>query len=347
MKHLGLDVHQARTTVVWFDDKDGEYCKAYQVPSADVPAHVQSIGDLGKVAMEAGSSSMFVARKLQSLGIDATVVEAHGAHRVLEAMHHGRKTDRVDALGLCKICRSDWLEELAVWVPDEATHELRALTRTRQQLVALATSLRNQVRALLLGEALVCPAKDIAGEGAAAWMDGVQASLPPLVAKCLQVQRQTLADLTARIECLTTSIEELAAGDRRCQQVDSLPGAAAVSAASVVAEIGDITRFPSAKALRAYAGLTPTISQSGARSTTGKLVTSCNKHLRTALIRIALSCAQSKRSEHTRLRKAHGRCFFRHGPNPAKVHLARLLCDVIFAMLRDATDFDVQRLKVA
>jgi transposase len=110
---------------------------------------------------------------------------------------------------------------------------------------------------------------------------------------------------------------------------------------------GDIARFPGAKALRRYAGLTPKVEQSGERTITGKLVPRCNKHLRRALIIIAQSFVKSARVTDTRAKSCYFRCLFRHGPNPARADLARRLCDIIFAMLRDGTDFDPGRLAVA
>jgi len=120
-----------------------------------------------------------------------------------------------------------------------------------------------------------------------------------------------------------------------------------VTAATVVAEIGDIRRFGTAKALRKHAGLTPTITRSGERSTTSRLVRACNKHLKQALILIAQSFARSVQTDGTSLEKTYYRCFFRHGPNPAKVALARQLCDVLFAMPRGGTDSQPECLAAA
>jgi transposase len=248
---------------------------------------------------------------------------------------------------LARLSASEWLAELAVWVPDEQTHQLRQLTRTRSHLVKHTTMLRNAIRAVLRGEGLQCPAANLMGDKAQAWLEATTARLPTMVAACLQHLRASLAQLQADLEALDACLEEQVAPDERCRQLDTIAGCGVTTAATVVAEIGDIRRFHSAKALRKYAGLTPTITQSGERALTGRLVRPCNKFLKQVLILIAQGYARSGQVDDTSLKKTYYRCFFRHGPNPAKVALARQLCDVLFAMLRDGTDFNPKRLAAA
>jgi len=131
MKHFGLDVHQVRTTVVWIDDETGEISPSRSLANAEIASYLQSFEGPCRVVMEAGSTSSFLARQWNSLGIEAVVVDAHKAHGVLAPLHRGKKTDRVDAAGLAKLSARQWLADLVVWVPDEATHQLRLLTRTR------------------------------------------------------------------------------------------------------------------------------------------------------------------------------------------------------------------------
>lgn len=347
MRHFGLDVHQARTTIVWIDDETGQTSRSRSVPNAEVAAYVRSFEGPGRVVMEAGSTSAWLARELNALGIEAVVVDAYKAHRVLEPLHRGTKTDRVDAAGLARLSATDWLDKLAVWVPDQRTHQLRIVTRTRAHLVKHSNMLRNAIRSLLRGEGLLCKATDLTGDAAQAWLDETEPNLPPVIRQCLQVQRQALSEVMQHIAALDAVLEELVGADQRCQQLDTIAGCGPVTAATVVAEIGDIARFGHARALRKYAGLTPTISQSGDRSTTGRLVRPCNKHLKHAMILIAQSFARSHRVDGTRIKQSYYRCLFRHGPNPAKVSLARRLCDVVFAMLRDQTQFNPELLAAA
>lgn len=56
MRHFGLDVHQARTTVVWFDDQDGEISRGRSLPNSELADYLQSFPGPGRVVMEIGST---------------------------------------------------------------------------------------------------------------------------------------------------------------------------------------------------------------------------------------------------------------------------------------------------
>jgi len=347
MKHCGLDVHTKRTTVVWMDDGTGEISRACAMPNDELVAYLQSLPELKQVVMEAGSTSAFLKRQFDTCQIPAIVVDAHKASRVLEAINSQAKTDKVDAKGLAILSARGWAEQIAVWVADPPTQRLRTLTRSRERWSKVSNITRNGIRATIRAEGLLCAATDLTGPTARAWLDDIEARLDPLTRQILQQDRRMLDQIMENIAVIDVLLKEIAADDERCRQLDTIAGCGVVTAAAVVAEIGDITRFRSAKALRRYAGLTPKIEQSGERTVTGKLVRHCNKHLRRALIIIAQSFVKSARVTDTRAKSCYFRCLFRHGPNPAKVDLARRLCDIIFAMLRDRTDFDPGRLAPA
>ncbi|GAF80121.1 unnamed protein product, partial [marine sediment metagenome] len=93
---IGLDVHQKNTTVAWTDTETGELGEPYAVATAQVAEHLGALQAAKRVVMEAGDSSFFLARELKSCGVDVVVVDAHKAHRLLEACQ-GAKTDQLDA----------------------------------------------------------------------------------------------------------------------------------------------------------------------------------------------------------------------------------------------------------
>ena len=347
MRHCGLDVHSKRTTVVWMDDDTGEIGRACTMPNDGLVEYLQSLPELKQVVMEAGSTSAFLKRQFDTCQIPAIVVDAHKARRLLEAINALAKSDKVDAKGLALLSVRGWVEQISIWVADTRTQRLRVLTRSRERWSKVSNITRNGIRATIRAEGLMCSATDLTGPTAKAWLDDIETHLDPLTRQILQQDRQMLDRIMENIAVIDILLAEVAAEDERCQQLDTIAGCGLVTAAAVVAEVGDITRFPSAKALRRYAGLTPKMEQSGERTVTGKLVRHCNKHLRRALIIIAQCFPKSARITGTRMRSHYYQCVFRHGPNPAKVDLARRLCDVIFAMLRDGTDFDPGRLAVA
>ena len=119
-----------------------------------------------------------------------------------------------------------------------------------------------------------------------------------------------------------------------------MPGTGPLLAAVIIAEIGGIARFETACKLRGYSGLVPKVTQSAASRYTGPLVREANRFLRWALIQVAQNFARSKQTQDLRVMRKYRQKVYAYGPNPAKVDLARRLTNIIFAMLRDGTEFD-------
>lgn len=333
MKHVGLDVHQAQTTVVWMDKQTGEISRACSIPTPSVPQHLLGVGEVLRVVMESGLHSKFLARQLASCGFDVWVLDARKVAALMPA-YKTSKTDRLDARALARMSFENALDTLRVWVADEHTEELRALTRTREKLVEQTTALRNEWRARLASFGLICPANDVLSPKAERWLDEHLAAVPAWGQFCLQRVRDSLLSLREQIKLLDREIERHAAHDPACQKIRSLPGCGALLAVTIVAELGDVARFDSLGRACSYAGLTPTVQQSGERSYTGRIARRGNPHLRRALVLLAQHFAWQKDLGETALKRRYSRTLHKHGPNAAKVALARGLCRVIVAMLR-------------
>ena len=341
MLAIGLDVHQKRTAVAILDCGTGEV-RERQVPTPDVPEFLEKLRDHKRVVLETGDMSAFVARKLGSLGMDVVVVDAFKSHRFAEAMNTA-KTDRLDALALARLARQ-CAEELAVWVPDEAVDDLRTITRVRRKLVQQGTRLRNEIRGLIRHEGQRCRYSKLTGQAAQAWLNDFEAHLSVAKRSALRQLRLALSDNVDRIRELDDALAELVKDCAPVQRLMTICGCGRILAATIVAEIGDPKRFAAASNLRSYTGLVPRVHQSGERQRTGRLTRRGNPFLRYALVMLAQHVALKRDLQDTPLKRAYNRHLHRYGPNPAKVALARKLCDIILAMLRDGTDFDLGRL---
>ena len=338
MKHVGLDVHQFNTMVVWVDEATGEVSRARELPTAQVPEHLLSLGAVLRVVMESGSHSKFLARQLTSCGFDVWVLDARKVAAQMSAYKTG-KTDKLDARALARMSFENAIHKLRVWVADEHTEELRAVTRTREKLVEQTTAWRNEWRAQLAAHGLHCPANDVLSSKAQRWLAEHFETMPQWGQFCLQRLHESLVALREQITLLDREIERHAAMDRAGQIVRSLDGCGALLSVTIAAELGDVARFASLGRACSYAGLTPSVKQSGERSYTGRLTRRGNPHLRRALILLAQHFAWQKDLGDTSLKKLYYRTLHKHGPNAAKVALARALCRVIVAMLRAAQAF--------
>jgi transposase len=235
------------------------------------------------------------------------------------------------------------VDTLAVYVPDENTEELRNLTRTRLHFSGQATATSNTLRSLVRSQGLDLPGV-MSTKRTQHWLDEWEPTLSEHNRLVVQELRQAWAEAQARLKRLEVPLKAIARRDARVTRLMTLPGVAELTAVTLVAEIGDIARFPAAKHLRSYARLVPQISQSGERTYTGPLVKRGNRHLSRALVLWAQHVSWWQGLYGTTLKQRYRRCRDKHGANPAKVALARDLCDIVYAMLREGTEFDASRL---
>ena len=345
MKQIGLDVHNQWTVVAWVDNQTGEIAAPYRMDHTQLVAHLAELARGGRVALETGSRSIFLARQLKALDLEVLVVDAARLQPYLAARRTA-KTDKNDALSLAQLLASGELEALAVYIPDEYTEELRNLTRTRLVLSQQATKLSNTLRAQVRSHGLDFPGA-LTSRKTQRWLDHWEATLSEINRLACQQVRQTWAQVREHLKTLDKAIQAIAAQDPRVQQLKTVPGAGDLIAVTVVAEIGEIGRFASAKHLRSYAKLVPQVQQSGDRSYTGPLVKRGNRHLSRVMVLLAQHFSWWRGLFATKLKRRYRRCRDRHGANPAKIALARELCDILYAMLREGTTFDASRLPLA
>ena len=341
---IGCDVHAAKTMLFWIDTATGETSEAYEVPTSELLTHVPGLpGEERVVVLEAGTQSAFLARHLGALGCTVHVVDPFKVRRLFEALYGLKKTDKIDARGLCLAWAEGYLREAEVWVPDAALAALRELTRTRQTLVEQNAELRTQIRQLLGRENLRCPYQDLMGVKAQAWLDQAAAQLPADAEFALGTFRRMLQGMVAAIQALNARIAEKVADNEDVALLQTITGIAESSAAAIVAEIGTVTRFASAKQLRGYSGLVPQVQQSGERTRHGPLTKRGNRRLRRLMILAAQHFVQTRAVRHSSLGKWYAGQAFRHGRNPAKVAVARRLLTILFVLLRDRVPFDGAR----
>jgi transposase len=161
---------------------------------------------------------------------------------------------------LAQLLRADLLPE--AWIAPPEVRQLRALLRHRIQLVRLRTLLRNRIHAVLADHGH--------GRAEGCWSGPGRAWLASLGLPA--VSREVIEDGLALIDALQPvtgrldgEVRQHARRDPRVKVLTQLPGVGPFTAVVILAEIGDITRFGSARKLAAWAGLTPTVRGSDRR----------------------------------------------------------------------------------
>ncbi len=173
----------------------------------------------------------------------------------------GQAEDKVDAAILAQLLRADLLPE--AWIAPARVRQLRGLLRHRISLVRLGTQLRNRIHAVAADHGYDRSASYWTGPGRG-WLAELElpATSREIVTDCLAV----IDALAVLIDRIDGELHARAKADPRVKVLRTLPGVGEFTALVMVAEIGDITRFPSARKLASWAGLTPTVRGPGPES---------------------------------------------------------------------------------
>ena len=341
MVYVGLDVHKCWTTVAALDPDSGEVWRFDRVPNtrADFAEVLRALPEPRRGVLESGRNSWALHDQVRPLFEELYVADAAELKRRMSG--RGAKTDRKDALKMALVLAEGRVP--AVWVPSLQIRDVRTLTRGKVRLTQLRTQVINQVRSLCALFGQECPASSLRTQKAQVWLQ--QLALPPLATQMLQRWIQIWQLLETCVAEAEQQIEQVVAHDEEAQRIQTMPGVGAFTALTVVAEIGDVRRFDSAKALIGYSGLAPQVHQSGERTRHGPLPHSGNPWLRYVMV-LAAQHVACRRTDSV-LRRRYWRTHMRHGPNPAKIATARKMLALAYHLLRRREDYQEKLLTAA
>lgn len=193
------------------------------------------------------------------------------------------KTDRVDARVLAQLLRSDFLP--LVWRPDPETQRRRRLVSRRASLVADRTTIKNRVHAILHHRLIPTAVADLFHRRGLAWLDSL--ALDEDGRSALDSELRLLAACEAEIRRSDDQLAALAHADPQLKLLMTLPGVDFGVAATVLAALGDITRFRDGAHAASYLGLVPSTRQSGDHCYHGPITRHGNPHARWLLVQAA------------------------------------------------------------
>lgn len=284
---VGMDVHKATISVAVAEGaRGGEVRHLGNIPNrAD---HVGKLVErLGKnvqklrFCYEAGPCGYGLHRQLTGLGHECVVV----APSLIPMKAGDRiKTDRRDAVMLAKLHRAG--ELTAVWVPDGAHEAMRDLVRARATSVRVLGKARQHLQGFLLRHGRIYAGKKGWTQPYRRWLTTVRFD-HPAQQLVLQDYIHSVEDAEARIGRLTKQIAELVPNWSMATVVEALQamrGVAFIVAVTVVAEVGDFSRFDNPRQLMAYLGLVPSEYSSGATTRRGGITKAGNALARRVLI---------------------------------------------------------------
>jgi transposase len=319
--YVGMDVHRKRSQVAIVDDA-GVQQRNRNVPN-DPAKLIPVLGALAPgtpVAFEAAYGWGWLVDLLEELELEPHLVHPSRCKAIASAR---LKNDKVDAATLAQLLRGDLLPE--AWIAPMQVRDLRALLRHRAALVRLSTSCKNRVHAVLADRGIGEDRGLWTGPGRA-WL--AELELPPIPRGIIQDCCGLLDALATPIGRLERQIAALAKPDPRVQALQALPGIGKLTAMTVVAEIGDIRRFPTARKLCAWAGLTPAVRNSDRKIRHGHITKQGSPWVRGILQEAAQTAKR-----HPMFASAYGQLARRRGANIATVAIARRLLARSFHIL--------------
>jgi transposase len=329
MRSIGLDIHRDFCEVAIAEAGEIRSPGRIEMTPAALKLFAQSLAADDRVALEVSGNAWEVARIIKPHVARVVVVSpADTAIRSARA-----KTDRLDARALAKLLASGSLD--SVWVPDEATRAMRRRLSRRTQLVRVRTKAKNEIHAALMRRLIAKPAvSDLFGAEGRRWLEAVG-----LVAE----ERETVDSALRQLDFCEREIAQIervvateALQSPEVLRLMTVPGVNVITAATFIAAIGDIRRFPDRKRLVGYLGLDPKVRQSGqTQATHGRISKQGSAAGRHALVEASWSAVRAPGPIHA----FYQRISARRGHQVAIVASARKLACLFWCLLTREEDY--------
>jgi transposase len=324
MNSVGIDLHRKRSHIAALDE-EGRQLLSRRIVN-DPQTFLGLLEDVGecRIALEATYGWEWLADVLQDAGY-----ELHLAHPMrTKAIASARvKTDAVDARTLAHLLRADLLPE--AYIAPRELRDLRDLLRHRVALTRMRTSLKNRVSAILAKHGIAAPYSDMFGVGGTQFLAELELGESPR--RRLDSHLALIADFTREIKATSHEIDARAKADPFVPVLCQIRGVGHYIAMLVIAEVGDIGRFTTARRLCSWAGLTPTVRSSDGKARLGHISSQGSRPLRWALVEAAQHAATGGGP----LRETYERIAKRRGKQIAKVAVARHILTLSYYGLRD------------
>lgn len=330
MLHAGLDMHKRFSVVTITDDSGKEVVSGKRLNNdeGEIRSFFADFDDDVRVVLEAGGNWYWMCDLLDSMVIDNRLCHPMKTKAIASARI---KTDKIDSGILAHLGRMDFVPE--AYKPDMETRHLRELLRYRASIVKVRTATKNKVHALLARLNITNPYTDLFGKKGLSYLERLE--LLTVYREALDGYLRLLSAVEGEIVTAEALINGARAESGDAQLLETIPGVGPILSLTILAEVGDVTRFHSAKHLASCAGLVPSVSQSGNSTRHGHITRAGSAWLRWALVEAAIHASTRRgplRDYYTKLKR-------RKGNKIARVAVARKLATYVYHMLREGKEF--------
>jgi transposase len=290
LKFIGMDVHKKKIAIAIADAGRQGDVRLFGSINNDVDSLNKFIRKIGckkdqlRFVYEAGPCGYVIYRHLTANGIDCMVT----APSLIPKKSSDRiKTDRRDARNLARLHRSG--ELTAVYVPHQEDEAIRDLSRAREDARIVSRKAKQRLNAFLFRNGFVYSGKTHWSKAHMNWI--VNVTMPHRAQQlALDEYVDALNEALQRVDRLTDQIRTIVSQWRMAPVTDALQAARGVSvitAVTIIAELGDLSRFDHPSQLMAYLGLVPAEHSTGEHIRRLSISKTGNAHVRRVLVEAA------------------------------------------------------------
>jgi transposase len=329
VRSIGLDVHRDFCEVAIVEAGEVRSAGRIETTPEALELFAQSLCVSDRVVFEVTGNAWEVARILEPHVGEVLVVHP-GDTGIRQAR---AKTDRLDARALARLLAAGSLDGL--WMPDEQTRAMRRRLARRSQLVRARTRAKNECHAALVRRLIKKPAvSDLFGLAGRAWLREVE--LPVEERETVDGCLRQIDFLDQEIAAVETQVARDALVSPQIKRLMTVPGVNVIVAATFLAAVGDIGRFPTSRQLVGYLGLDPRVRQSGSTPARhGRISKQGSAPARHALVEAAWSVVRQPGPLHAFYQRIRAR----RGHQVAVVAAARKLACLFWCMLTRGEDY--------
>jgi len=290
------------------------------------------------VAMESCSGAHHLARRLRLLGLDARLIAGQfvAAYRMQGA---SGKNDANDAAAICEAADRPHMRFVPVKTPDQ--QGWLGVHRLREGYKEERTACINRIRGLLAEFGLVFPQSPEALRGVLSEViEDASNELPGVLRLGLQRAQAHWRELDEQIDWCDARVKQHARENPAARRAAQLCGVGDLTASAIVAAVGDMRQFKSARQFGAWLGLVPSQNSSGGKNRLGRITKRGDDYLRTLLIQGAKSALLSAAKRDDRISRWLLQLRERVGWQKALVAMANKNARILWAVLSRELDYD-------
>jgi len=330
MNYIGMDIHKQFTVAVAKDEQGNKLAeeKFNNSPEQFTTFLTRFAPEETKVVIESTGVWEYIYDILEAMHYVVKLANPVRTRAIAEARI---KTDSVDASTLADLLRANLVAES--YIPPKDVRRLREIVRERSVFVKQTTQIKNRIHAILVKRGIVLPSATLSKK-TRLWLreQPDEQSMFKHYLNLLDYHEQELAVLEGEIRSIAETNSD-------AHLLMTIPGIAAIRAMDLLAEIGEISRFPTAERFCSYAGLVPSVHQSGNTLRFGRLIQQSSKSLKHVLVEASWNLSRTRESNP--LQEFYKKLAKKKGKQKAICATAHKLCRIVHAMLSKKKEFMV------